>query len=118
MAPSLHGRRQDQGPNAGGQAVTLHIVCVRAQGEARIELHGRLSASEIAEFQTACASQSPPLRIDLENLSGASADGILALKEQRARGARLVGASPYIELLLSGRTGGAEHGGQGSGTSN
>lgn len=82
--------------------MTLHIVCTRVEGEARIELHGRLSGPEIAELRTACASQTPPvrLRIDLENLSGASPDGILALKELRASGAHLVGASPYIELLL------------------
>ena len=59
----------------------------------------------MAEFEQACADQPPPLRIELENLSGASADGILALKEQRARGARLTGASPYIDLLLRGRSG-------------
>ena len=82
--------------------MTLQIVCVRADDEARVELHGRLSGPEIVEFRTACASLPPPVRIDLENLSGASADGILALREQRARGARLTGASPYIELLLSG----------------
>ena len=96
--------------------MTLQIVCVRVEGEARVELHGRLAGPEIAEFQVACAAQTAPLHIDLENLSGASADGILALKEQRARGARLVGASPYIELLLGDRTGGVEPGGQGPGT--
>jgi hypothetical protein len=90
--------------------VTLQIVCVRVEGENRIELHGRLSGPEIAEFQAACASQSPPLRIELENLSGASADGILALKEQRARGARLTGASPYITLLLTGPSRAGEKG--------
>jgi len=81
--------------------VTLHIVCTRVEGEARIALHGRLSGPEIAELRTACASPAPVrLRIDLENLSGASPDGILALKELRASGAHLIGASPYIELLL------------------
>ena len=97
--------------------MTLQIVCARVEAEARIELHGRLAGPEIAEFRIACAAQKAPLRIDLENLSGASADGILALKEQRARGARLVRASPYIELLLGDRTGRAAPGGQGSGTS-
>lgn len=98
--------------------MTLQIVSARVEGESRIQLHGRLSGPEIAEFQTACAAERPPLRIDLENLAGASADGILALKEQRARGARLVGASPYIELLLSGRQGGPEtSGGEESGRS-
>jgi hypothetical protein len=86
--------------------VTLQIVRVRVAGEVRIELHGRLSGPEIAEFETTCASEDSPLRIDLQNLSGASADGILALKEQRARGAKLTGASPYIDLLLRGRRAG------------
>ena len=81
-----------------------------------IELHGWLRAPEIVEFKDTCATQPMPLRIDLENLSGASADGILALKEQRARGVRLTGASPYIELLLSGVPGGSGHG-RTSGTS-
>jgi hypothetical protein len=105
VASSLHARRRDQQFCAEGRRVTLQIVCVRAEGEVRIELHGRLSGPEVAEFQQTCADQPPPLRIELENLSGASADGILALKEQRARGARLTGASPYIDLLLRGRSG-------------
>jgi hypothetical protein len=81
--------------------VTLQIVVRESGGEPVIELHGWLRGAVIGEFQDACAHRTPPLRIDLENLSGASADGILALKEQRARGAVLTGASPYIELLLS-----------------
>jgi hypothetical protein len=94
--------------------LTLQIVCVRGDEEVRIELHGRLSGPEIAEFQTTCAAQRPPLHIDLENLSGASADGILALKEERAKGARLTGASPYIELLLSGGANGTSKKGDGT----
>jgi hypothetical protein len=80
--------------------VTLQIVGHVVQGEAVVELHGWLSGPEIDEFKGECAQHPPPLRIDLKNLHGASAGGILALKEQRARGARLTGASPYIELLL------------------
>lgn len=83
--------------------MTLQIVVREA--EPVIELHGWLRGPEIGEFQDACSHHTLPLRIDLENLSGASADGILALKEQRARGAVLTGASPYIELLLTGRQG-------------
>lgn len=82
--------------------MTLQIVVRDADLEPVIELHGWLRGPEIVEFQDACSHRAPPLRIDLQNLSGASADGILALKEQRARGAVLTGASPYIELLLSG----------------
>lgn len=81
--------------------MTLQIVGRVVEGEAVVELHGWLSELEIDEFKGECAQHPPPLRIDLKNLSGASADGILALREQRARGARLTGASPYIELLLA-----------------
>ena len=91
--------------------MTLQIVVRDAGEQPVIELHGWLQGPVIVEFQDACAIRQPPLRIDLENLSGASADGILALREQRARGAELTGASPYIELLLSGRQPGAgKHG--------
>jgi hypothetical protein len=80
--------------------VTLQIVGRVVGGEAVVELHGWLSELEIDEFKRECAQHPSPLRVDLKNLAGASAEGILALREQRARGARLTGASPYIELLL------------------
>ena|SRR5262249_44453286 len=81
--------------------MTLQIVCRTVETESVVELHGWLSGLEIAEFEGACAASPLPLRIDLQNLSGASADGVQALQAQRARGARLVGASPYIDLLLA-----------------
>ena len=80
--------------------MTLQILSVNVGGTAQIELHGRLSALEVTEFRSVCAAQPAPVTIDLTNLSGASAEGILALRAERARGARLTGASPYIELLL------------------
>jgi hypothetical protein len=98
--------------------VTLQIICWPADKEFVIELHGRLSGPEILEFQTSCASHPPPLQIALKGLSGASPEGILALREQRARGARLTGASPYIELLLRGPSGeGGKKGGPRGGAS-
>jgi hypothetical protein len=83
------------------EPVTLQIVGRVVEGESMVELHGWLSGPEIDEFKSECALHRPPLRIELKNLHGASSDGISALKEQRARGARLTGASPYIELLLA-----------------
>lgn len=89
-------KRQRQQEN-----VTLQIVCRAASDEEFVvELHGWLRGPEIVEFEEACARRPLPLRIDLENLAGASPNGIMALREQRARGALLSGASPYIELLL------------------
>jgi hypothetical protein len=68
-----------------------------------IELHGWLGKPEIAELHKACESTPPPLCLDLTHLTSASAEGILALKEERARGARLANSSPYIALLLRER---------------
>ena len=82
----------------------LQIVCRPVQKEVVVELHGWLRGPEIAEFQRVCAERPLPLRIDLGNVVGISADGLLALKQQRARGARLARASPYIELLLRGHS--------------
>lgn len=80
--------------------MTLQIVCRTTEKERVIELHGWLGRPEVGELRKACSSASLPLCLDLTNLTSASTDGIVALKEQRARGARLAGASPYIALLL------------------
>ena len=83
--------------------MTLQIVCRTNEKERVIELHGWLGKPEVVELHKVCASASPPVCLDLTNLTSASADGILALKEERARGARLAGASPYVALLLRDR---------------
>jgi hypothetical protein len=80
----------------------LRIVSRVVGTEQVIELHGWLNGPEVAEFLRVCASSALPICIDLGNLAGADAEGILALREQEARGARLNRASPYIELLLHG----------------
>lgn len=84
--------------------MTLQIVCRTSERERVVELHGWLGRPEIVELQKVCASTPLPLCLDLTNLASASADGILVLKEQRARGVRLAGASPYIALLLRDRS--------------
>jgi hypothetical protein len=75
-----------------------------------LEIHGWLRRPEVETFEEACASQDPAVRIDLEQLLGADAEGLRALHLQQARGAQIVGASPYIALLMS-RT--ADAGGRG-----
>lgn len=95
--------------------MTLLIVSRSAESESVIELHGRLSDAEIGEFRGACASRPLPLRIDLSNLSGATSEGVVALREAQARGARLTAASPYVELLLRAADRGGGRQGQGSG---
>jgi hypothetical protein len=76
--------------------------------ETVIVLHGWLFENAVADLENTAAIAGLPLRIDLENLAGANADGVRALLRQQERGARLTGASPYIELLLNRTAGAAE----------
>jgi hypothetical protein len=80
--------------------LTLRIVSTTVRNGSVVELHGWLNGPEVAEFEKVCAGRSASLQIDLTHLVGADAAGILSLREQRARGARLIGVSPYISLLL------------------
>jgi len=83
----------------------LRIDVEHAGGECVIALHGWLAGEEVGVFETSCASLDLPVKIGLTNLAGADNSGLAALHEQRARGARIAGASPYIELLLEGVAG-------------
>jgi hypothetical protein len=78
---------------------------VRSEGaECTLEMRGWLRSPEIEVFERACASQTLPFRIDLGQLVNVDDAGRRALLRQRARGARLVGASPYLALLMSQST--------------
>ncbi len=78
----------------------LRIVHEVAKGGAVVRLHGWLRDEEVDEFEKTTADIPLPLSIDLEQLAGVDARGLLALHSLERRGARLIGASPYIELLL------------------
>ena len=80
--------------------MTLRIVEATESHEPVIALHGWLSAAEVSEFERAAASGGRPPRIELGQLAGLDAAGARALRAQRERGALLIGASPYIALLI------------------
>jgi anti-anti-sigma regulatory factor len=81
--------------------MVLKIVSEVRENDGVLVLHGWLSGPEVAEFERVCASTPGLQVINLENLAGVDSNGLRALVAQRERGARLTGASPYIELLLS-----------------
>ena len=77
-------------------------IFVRGGGDtAVLELNGWLREREVAVFEETCALQDGPVQLDLKHLLGIDAEGREALHRQRARGVRITGASPYIELLMS-----------------
>ena len=82
--------------------MTLRMVLQASNGEASLALHGWLTGPEVAEFERVVATAPLPLRLDLANLVSVDLPGIAALQAQRARGARLANASPYIAILLKG----------------
>jgi len=81
--------------------MTLRIFEDANEREAVIALHGWLSVAEVGEVErVADAVADRPVRIDLEHLVGVDLAGLQALRRLRGLGARLTGASPFVELLL------------------
>ncbi len=80
--------------------MTLRIFQDAGEEGAALALHGWLSAAEAPELERLAAAQRAPLTIDLAHLVGADADGLGVLLRLRGCGARLTGASPFIELML------------------
>lgn len=70
----------------------------------RVKVDGWLSGAGIPALLEACDRAARPLVIDLSDLRDADPDGVAALAHLRASGADLVGASPYIALLLTSKS--------------
>jgi hypothetical protein len=80
--------------------VTLYITCGSDAGVRVVRLEGWLEGEVIAELESVVNGGSGPLRLDLSELRSVDKAGLDALRALRAGGASLVGASPYIRLLL------------------
>ncbi len=65
-----------------------------------LRIDGDLTRQGVAELEKACASVDGPVDLDLSQLMKADAEAVRALKNLFGSGARLVAASPYIDLLL------------------
>ena len=81
-------------------------IGIVTEGDRRIvRLAGRLSAAQVPELLTTCATGGP-LDLDLSDLVSADPAGIEALQRVRAQGAILVGTPGYIQLKLDSPAGG------------
>jgi hypothetical protein len=85
--------------------MTVRIDTVAGVGQPTIALRGWLSAAEVSEFERLVTEAGLPVRIDLTDLVQADVEGRRSLLRQQARGAHLVGASPYLRLLLESAAG-------------
>lgn len=65
-----------------------------------VRISGRLEEQHLSKLQTACNTDAETLTLDLSELQSADSTGVGWLHTRAVEGAAIVGASPYIALLL------------------
>jgi len=79
----------------------IRISTVRKGNTTTIRIEGHLGAVESIMLLEECGLVDQPLRLGLAGLVSADDAGIRALRSFQAKGAELVGASPYVQQLLN-----------------
>jgi len=69
-----------------------------------IRIDGQLRFEDVDELARECRGVEGPLVLELADLQSADPAGVKALLGVAANGAKLQGVSPYIELLLKGKS--------------
>jgi hypothetical protein len=72
-----------------------------------LRVSGSISGPDVAVLRDSVSRQGLPGRIELAEVDFVDPDGAKALLELEARGARLVGPEPFVELLLRNSRGSA-----------
>jgi anti-anti-sigma regulatory factor len=65
-----------------------------------VRIAGHLDEQHLSELRAACDASGGPLTLDLSELQSVDSAGIQWLQSCKGRGAAIVGASPYIQLLF------------------
>jgi hypothetical protein len=85
--------------------LTARIDVAKGASGASVRVAGRLDESAARELWRLCLLQTGVLILDLEDLTSADPAALETLRGLRDRGCRIVGAWPYIRLLLDGAGG-------------
>jgi len=85
--------------------MTLRIETRRSGVLTIVRIDGQLRKAGVAELTRVCHAIDGPVCLDLVNVQSIDSEGVQALTTLEARGAALVGVSPYVDRLLK-RTGG------------
>ena len=80
--------------------MTIHISCSSDSGIRIVRIEGWLEGDAVGELERVIDGASENIRLDLSELRSADKAGLAALRAHRAAGGSIVGASPYINLLL------------------
>ena len=92
--------------------MALRVTVATNDDSTTVHVDGRLSACDVGELGGAVRGVAGRVILDLSNLQSADDTGVATLRSLAGQGAQLVGASPYIALLLEGdgmRTGTPKH---------
>jgi hypothetical protein len=80
--------------------VTVRITVVQDGATARLTLAGQLVGEDSAELLRVCETLPAPQTLELGGLQFVDREAARVLRDLQARGVVLVGASPYIRLVL------------------
>jgi hypothetical protein len=80
--------------------MVFRLIASEAPDLTTLRLVGRLRDDGVILLDDACTAAKRPLVLDLSELTGASDAAVLLLRRLAGAGVHLVGASPYVRLLL------------------
>lgn len=96
----LWPRRRASEPKRPANAHVIRITTTQKESVTTVKADGRLLSADTAELIRACDVCPAPLVIDLSDLTFADDEGAEVLKKLRAGGATLVGARPYVAMVV------------------
>ena len=82
-------------------ALSYRISSVPGKSETTVLVEGRLSAAGARDLESEVQRAPGPVLLDVAGLRSASAHGARTLRSFADRGGKIVGASPYILLLMA-----------------
>jgi anti-anti-sigma regulatory factor len=86
-------------------AVVIRIDTFREGSLLVMHVAGSLAGSDVAVLGETVAVEGLPHRVELSGVEFVDAEGASALLGLEARGTSLVGAEPYVDLLLRAKPG-------------
>ncbi len=82
-------------------ALAYRISSAPGKSETTVLVEGHLSAAGARDLESEVQRARGPVHLDVAGLRSASPDGVQALRSFSDRGGKIVGASPFILLLLA-----------------
>lgn len=94
------GGRTKRGIKYGRHHVSFRITTCADGDGTTIRVEGRLATEGLRDLRREYELAVGPVILDLSGLTSADADGLQAMLDLSAKGAKLCGASAYIRQLL------------------